>query len=240
MHETFEAIQVSSRKIIRGHLRIFFILTSLFLTVLSQKMQVYLLAILIFSQLSYHAAGKNYFKILKIPMYFLLPSLLIILLITGGEELFRFWIFSIGKEGANSAIMTGLRAFASLSILSYLILTTTIPEFISALKKLRLPDFIIEIAVLIYRSIQILLDEAKRLDVAASSRLGYSNRKVFMKTTALLTYSIFLKSLHRAEKMEVSMQARCYNGKMPVREEKNSGWKIVAILTGILLGGWLS
>ena len=237
MHETFETIQMNSKKVVKGDLRVFFALTSLFLTVLSQNIHTYLLSLVIFSILSYHAAGKVYLKILRIPMYFLLPSLFVILIVTSGEVVFKFWIFEISKEGINLAVTTGLRAFASLSVLLYLILTTTIPEFVSALRKLRLPEFIVEIAVLIYRCIQILLDEAERLNNAATSRLGYVSRRRFVSTVALLTYSIFLKSLSRSEKMERSMNARCYSGKMPVKSEENSGWIIViSVLLTIAIG----
>ncbi len=237
MHETFETVQLNSRKVVKGDLRVFFALTSLFLTVLSQNIHTYVLSLLIFSVLSYQAAGKVYLRILRIPMYFLLPSLFVVLIVTKGEVMYKLWIFEISKEGVNLAIITGLRAFASLSILLYLILTTTIPEFVSALRKLRVPEFIIEIAVLIYRCIQILLDEAERLNNAATSRLGYVNKRRFVSTAALLAYSIFLKSLSRSEKMERSMSARCYSGKMPVRSEKSSGWAIaILVLIAIAIG----
>lgn len=239
MHKTLEAVQVSSKKIVRGDLKVAFVLISLFLTILSSKPTVYATSLLIFSALSIHAAGREYFRILRIPLIFLLPALAVIALVTHGNVLWKFSFITITEEGINLATEAILRALASFSILSYLILTTTIPEFFSFLKRVGLPKFIVEIAVLIYRSVQVLFDELERMDGAASSRLGYSSRRSFIRTASLLSYSLFLKTLNRAEKLEMSMQARCYSGKMPVKSENSSGWGIALLILIAIAGGWL-
>jgi|Deesub1362B_J571_1020462.scaffolds.fasta_scaffold00055_100 cobalt/nickel transport system permease protein len=241
MHETLEEVQTVSRKIIKGDLRIYFSLLSLFFVVFSGKSAVYITAFMLFSALSIHAAGKHYLKVVKIPAYFLTSSMLVLVVFIPGNPVFKlpFLPLAITDEGLRTATITTTRAFASLSVLAYLILTTTIPEIFSALKRLKLPEFVVETALLMYRTIQILMDEAMRLDRAASSRLGYISKRAFVNTAALLSYSLFIKSLNRAEKLDNAMEARCYQGVMPVMKYSSSGYGYASIVLLSLMVAWL-
>jgi cobalt/nickel transport system permease protein len=241
MHGTLEEIQIISKKIIQGDLRVYFSLISLFFVVISGKPAVYITAFLIFSALSLHAAGKYYLKITRVPVYFLTSSMVVLALFIPGNPVFRILAlpFAITDEGLKTAAITGIRAFASLSVLSYLVLTTTIPEIFSAFKRLRMPDFVVETALLMYRAIQILMDEAMRLDRAASSRLGYASKRAFVNTAALLSYSLFIKSLVRAERLDSAMEARCYQGAIPVLENFSSGYRYVSLILVLLIAAWM-
>lgn len=232
MHETLEELQMTSKKHIRGDLKVYFSFFTLIFILLANKISVHITAFLIFSILSIYSIGWYYLKLLKIPTYFLLPSLLIIAFFIPGKSVDMAFPFKPTKEGLTLAFHTALRAYASLSILFYMVLTTTIPEIFAALKRLKLPSFVIELSLLIYRAIQILMDELSRLDKSANSRLGYSSKRTFINTASLLGYSLFIKSLERAEKMNLAMEARCYSGKMPIMKEKSSGYGIVV---GILI-----
>ncbi len=241
MHETLEEVQTVSRKIIEGNLRVHFSLLSLLFVVLSGKPAVYVAALLIFSAMSLHAAGRYYLKVVKIPAYFLASSMLVLMIFIPGNPVLELPLLplAVTGEGLGIAVIATLRAFASLSVLSYLVLTTTIPEIFSALKKLRLPDFAVETALLMYRAIQILMDEAVKLDRAASSRLGYITRRTFVNTAALLSYSLFIKSLIRAEKLDSAMEARCYRGVMPVMGRTSSGYGYASLILLALIAAWV-
>ncbi len=239
MHRTLEEVQMGSRKRINGDVKVYFSLACLLFVIFSGKVSVFALAFLIFSALSIDAAGKHYVRLMKIPTLFLVPSVLLIAFLIPGSAIDVPFPVKPTREGVKVATTTLLRAYASLSILSYLILTTTIPEFFSALKKLRIPDFFVEMAMLIYRTIQVLMEELDRLDRAADSRLGYVSKRAFVRTAALLGYSLFMKSLERAEKMSMAMESRCYSGNMPVRSERNSGYLISAIVFAALTFAWV-
>ena len=241
MHETLEEVQTSSRKVIEGNLRVYFSLLSLFFVVFSGKPAVYIAAFLMFSALSLHAAGRYYLRVIRIPSFFLASSMLVLVFFIPGEALIRlpFIPLSITDRGLEIASLTAARALASLSVLAYLILTTTVPEVFSALKRTKLPDFVVETALLMYRAIQILMDEATRLDRAASSRLGYVSRKAFVNTAALLSYSLFIKSLIRAEKLDSAMESRCYRGTMPVMRCRSSGYRYASSVLLALIAAWM-
>ncbi|HIP63012.1 MAG TPA: cobalt ECF transporter T component CbiQ [Archaeoglobus profundus] len=239
MHETLEEIQMTSKKPITGNLKVYFSIFSLLFIVIIDSISVHATALIIFSILSIYAAGRNYIRLIKIPTYFLIPSIVIIAFFIPGNKIQTTLPISPTMEGVEIAIKTLLRSYASLSILSFMILTTSIPELFAALKRLKLPDFIIEISLLIYRVIQVLMDELDRLNRSASSRLGYSSKKAFIRTSSLLAYSLFMKSLERLEKINTAMEARCYSGRMPVRSERSKGYGIcfaiiLALLTSLL------
>jgi cobalt/nickel transport system permease protein len=238
MHETVEHIQLNSKKIIDGDIKVYFCLILLLFVVISGEIGVYVLAFASFSCLSFYAAGRYYIKIIKIPIYFLVSGVIVILFFIPGKTVYQLYFLKISGEGVNIALNTALRALASLSIMSFMILTTTIPEMFSAFKKLKLPNFAVEMSLLVYRVIQILLDEAARLERSASSRLGYASRKVFVNTTALLSYSLFLKSLKRSEKLDRAMDARCYSGVMPILDVKNTGIYYALAIAVLLVALW--
>lgn len=239
MHETLEEIQMTSRKPINGNLKVYFSLFSLLFVVLSNSVSVYVSALIAFSALAIYSAGRNYIRLMKVPTYFLIPSVVIIAYFIPGNKIPTPLPIDPTREGVELALVTVLRSYASLSVLLFMILTTSIPELFAALKKLRLPAFVIEMSLLIYRAIQVLMEELERLDRSASSRLGYSSRRAFLRTTSLLAYSLFMKSLERSEKMNIAMEARCYTGNMPVRDEKSSGYALCLAITLSLLASWL-
>ncbi len=219
MHRTIEEIQLNSKKIITGSANVYFVIASFILIYVFNSIPVFAITLVIFFLLSIYSAGMSYLRFMKIPALFVFPALFVIAYITPGERV--FWVLS--REGIELAFKTFFRTYASLSIMIYLIITTSIPEMLFSLKKLKLPEFGVEMMSLIYRTIQIFVDELIRLERSAESRLGFFGRKNMLKTSALLGYSMFIKSMDRAEKLNMAMESRCYNGKIPNPSNSSSG-----------------
>jgi len=246
-YERLEAVQMHAKKVVKGDLRVYFCIFSLFTTALCPKFHVHLASLLVFSALSAHAAGlRNYTAVLKLPLAFLLPSALVLTLLPVGVGgvcegvLLSLGPLCVTKAGLNLALRTSLRAFASFSVLCYLILTTSVVEVFAALRRFRIPRFIVELVVFIYRIIQILLEELERLERAADARLGFRSKRTMLKTVSLLAFSLFVSGMRRAEKMEQALNARCYAGEMPFRAEESRGWLVVLPVVSLLLLGCLS
>lgn len=239
MHETLEEAQVKSRKVVDGHLKVYLALSSLIVVqILGWGAQI--LSIALFAALGLYGDGRAYVKILRVPLFFLLAGTLVILFTIDGESLFRFWILEITDRSLLIAVNTLLRSISSLTIVAFMILTTTVPEFVSTLSRLRMPSFILELMFLAYRAIQILFEELSRLDTAASIRMGYINAAKMVRTTSLLAFSAFIRSMRRAEIMEEAMQARCYSGLHPEPFVENRGVGVaIAVLASLCLAGWL-
>ncbi len=188
-----------SRKIVEGDINVYFSFISLILTVSTSKVSLHILSFFIFLGMGVYANWRTYLKLLKPPMFFLIPSIAVLMFVSGLEV----------------AGDTFLRAIASITILFYLVMTSTLPEICTALKKLKLPEIVVELFMLIYRAIQSLYEELERTEHAAKSRLGFIDRRAMFRTASLLSCQLFLRSLRRAEIMDKAMEARCYNGEMP-------------------------
>lgn len=235
MYETLERVQVTSVPAIDGPLKVYVALVALVFAVASPSSVTQLSAFVLFSALAIHAAGTHYLRLLAVPVTFLVPSLAVILVFTtGGETVTTVWIVSISEVGLSTVTTTGLRSVASLSVLGFLVLTTTVPELFAALRRLRLPAFVVEMSLLVYRGIQILVVEAERLRTASAARLGFVDRPTTVRTTKLLAGSLLIRSLDRAERTEDAMRARCYDGHMPTSEYENRGYGYAAVV-GVLL-----
>ncbi len=160
----------------------------------------------------------KYLKILAVPIIFLMISIITILLSISHNDVFMFSIkisnryLGITQESLVESINTLARVLASISSTFFLALTTPLNSLINILKKLRVPNVLIELLVLIYRSIFIFLGESKDIIMAEEMKFGYDNMKNSYRSIALLIRSLFIRVLMRYEDMVVSLDSKLYNG----------------------------
>lgn len=165
--------------------------------------------------------GK-YIKILLIPIAFLLISTITILFNISDKDIY-IWsirIFSkyigVTRESIIQFINIITRVFASLSATFFLALTTPLNKLIMVFKKMHIPQAIIELLVLIYRSIFIFLEESKEIYMAQEIRFGYSSFKNSFNSTALLMRALFVRVLVKYEDMVVCLDCKLYNGEFKI------------------------
>lgn len=164
----------------------------------------------------------RYFKIMTIPFTFLLISLITILLSISYKNIF-IWSFKISNKyvgityySLKESINIIMRVLASISSTFFLGLTTPLNSIIKVLKKLRLPNTLIELLVLIYRFIFIFLQESKDIRVAQEMKFGYNTMKNSYKSIALLVKCLFIRVLIRYEDMLISLDSKLYNGEFKI------------------------
>lgn len=241
MHRTLEAVQVTATPVVEGPLRVYFVLVALLLTATATRPAVYAVATVAFACLSIHAAGRAYLALLRYPLAFLVPSLLVVAVVTPGAPALDLPAVTLTDRGLAVAARTGLRAVASLSVLSFLALTTTVPELVAALDDLRLPSAVIELLLLVYRGIQVLVERSARLHTAARLRGGFDSRRALFRTTKLVGASLLVGSIDRAEAFERAMASRNYAGRMPVPEYESGGYAVVGVvLVALLAARWVA
>ncbi len=233
----FDQIAGSTKLKLSGKAKVILAFTS-FLAVMLGNSLSHIAAIVIFSVIILYSGVKPrlYLKMLTIPLLFIIPGIIVISIINGEERV--FWI--IKKEGLETAFNTFLRSFSSITVLYFLITTTTLPEIFSSLRKIT-PSFVLEIATLMYRAIQILVDEIFRIKRAQEARLGYINFKRGLNSFSFLINVLLIKSFKRAEKFSIAMENRCYTGKIPHMDRNLSFREIIIILlinTVIILPRW--
>lgn len=168
----------------------------------------------------------DYLRLMLVPAAFILLSGLAIALQTGetADALWSFGIFgvsiSIDRGGLMQAVETGLKAFGAVSALYLMTLSTPMGEILNVLRKIHVPDMLIELMHLIYRYIFILLEQNRRQKDAAAARFGYAGFRTSLHTFGMELANLFVLSMKKSGVYYDAMEARGYDGGCLFWEEK--------------------
>ena len=183
-------------------------------------------------------------RLMAIPAGFvLLGSLSVVLELNPVHPVFSMnaGVVTFGVSGAG--LQQGMLIFLSFSgiaVLYALVLNTSISDMIYVLRKLKAPEVVLDLMVLVYRNIFILSDTAQRIYIAQKSRMGHRNLKTSLRSTAQLGGSAFVLAGVRAEQLFHSMESRGYTGRihsLPAEWETGKRFILVSItMFAVLLG----
>ncbi len=169
---------------------------------------------------------KHFIRLMLIPSTFLMISVITIALsITRTPMVFIFSIYirsfyiGVTEVGLATALRVAIKAWAAISCLYFLSLTTPMLEVISALRRLWLPSLFLELMSLIYRMIFIFMETAQTIYLAQSSRLGYITIRGGIKSLGGLVSVLFLRSYRKAEELYIALESRGYENELMVLEE---------------------
>jgi len=166
-----------------------------------------------------------YGKLLAPPLVFALLGTVVILLFFGsGPEIFSISLlgqsFGATAEGAELSILVLSRTISGTSCLFFLALTTPMVELFALLKGLRLPDSFVELSMMIYRYIFVFLEVAVGTTHAQAMRLGYDGLLRSIRSFSMMAGTLFIRSWEQGERLYTAMDARCYDGRLSLFEEK--------------------
>ena len=160
----------------------------------------------------------KYLKLLFIPFTFLLISIFTILISVSKVDIYICSIqlfdnyIGITRGSLHESILLTTRVFASISATFFLGLTTPLNNLIRVFKRFRLPDTIVELIVLIYRSIFIFLEVAKEIYIGQEIKFGYGSLKNSFRSSSLLIRSLFTRVLLSYKEMVVVLECKLYDG----------------------------
>ena len=177
------------------------------------------IVILAFAKINY----KSYLKFLSIPMAFVIITCLFLIFFFGkGDVIFRTGIFGIvvTTDSLHYGVYTFFRVLGCLPLLGFLALTTPIAKILHCLATLKVPKIFIEIALLMYNTIFIFLNEIDTMKKAQETRLGYHSYLNSFKSLGALSSTIFLRSLDKSETLQHTLDSRGYTGELPLYEPK--------------------
>jgi cobalt/nickel transport system permease protein len=126
------------------------------------------------------------------------------------------WQVGIAPNGAHLALTLACRAFAGLTCLLFLALTTPAADLAGGLRRIGVPSEIVEMTLLIYRFVFLLTDTAEAMHAAQAARLGYVGKRRHMKSLGVLIANLMPRALARAEALEIGLAARGWNGELRV------------------------
>jgi cobalt/nickel transport system permease protein len=170
--------------------------------------------------------GRFYSTLLLIPFSFsLLSAAVVAFMHGGGDQSFAFNVLGIDlgirEDGANLALLLIARTFGGMCSLFFVALTTPMIEIFSVLKSLGLPDFLVELSMLMYRYIFVFLDQAAMIHSAQVMRLGDAGVKNSLNSFSMLSSVLFLRAWEQGERLIAAMDARCYDGKLDLMEQSS-------------------
>jgi cobalt/nickel transport system permease protein len=180
----------------------------------------------------------TYLHLFAYPTYMLTLSCIFLALFFGsGDALIEIplhWTtWTIFKGGISMSINTFLRVGSALSCLFFLVLTTSITDLCVLLRRIRIPQVMVEMSMLIYRYIFLFLEIAEKMSLAQKLRLRRSGWLSSIRSLAMLGGSLFMRTLDQGERTLVAMNARGYDGEMRILDDFPSARKTA--LLGIVL-----
>ena len=106
---------------------------------------------------------------------------------------------------------------ATLGVFAAIVLsvTTTGPELVGALERLRLPGTLVAIIGFMIRYASVLIDDVSRMKAAREARGASGNGLAMLRAVAGGVGSLFVRTYERGERVARAMTARGYTGTMP-------------------------
>ena len=169
--------------------------------------------------------AKTYAELFIVPLWFAVMSVAGIILITGGQDVFWSWdllpsfSLSITRESINQGIFVFCRVIGGMSAMCFIALTTPMTDIFIVFRQCRVPEVVIDLMMIIYRTIFILMDQVTQIYHAQVMRLGYSTWRESLHSFASLCGAAFIASWDSGEDLIRAMDARCYDGKFAILGE---------------------
>jgi cobalt/nickel transport system permease protein len=181
---------------------------------------------------------KLIFGRFALPMMFVLVLILLQAVAPGRQE--------GGKTVFQAGFLLGSKVLGGLSVVILLSTVTPAHRIFRALRALGVPDGWVEIALLMYRSIFVLLEHASDGACAQRVRLGYHGLRRTVSSLGTLAGSVLVRSLDQSRQTYEAMQLRGYAGSVPgeplprltVKEVVLTLCACLAVVTLFLIQEW--
>ena len=148
----------------------------------------------------------------SIVLPFILAVAIFVPLFKQGGTVYHLGPFTL--YGAGLLVLWNVAAKSTISVLSIVLLgsTTSFPDLLKGLERLKVPHLLVAIVSFMYRYIFVLGDEASRMKRARDSR-GWSGSWVWhAKVVGHMIGHLFLRSYERGERVYAAMTSRGYEG----------------------------
>lgn len=204
-------------------------MASLCLCIAADKLSVSVFVIFTMAGITVLAGGltpARYLKLLAIPLAFLFMGTAAIAVGISRKPCGDWYIsvpwfaLYVTKAGLLQAILLFARALGAVSAMYMMTLSTPASEMIGVLKRIRVPQMIVELMYLIYRFIFVLSDTHSQMKQAAGSRLGTCDFKTSCRTFGSTAGNLLVVSLKKADTYYDSLLSRCYDGDLCFLEEE--------------------
>jgi cobalt/nickel transport system permease protein len=132
-----------------------------------------------------------------------------------GGETIALGPLTVSEAGLATFVTVGAKAI--LGTLSAVLLgaTTSFPDVLHALERLRAPKLLVLIAAFMYRYLFTIIDEVQRMRSALAAR-GYAPKHALqIQAIGRVATALFLRTYERAERVHLAMLARGWRQNLP-------------------------
>jgi cobalt/nickel transport system permease protein len=169
--------------------------------------------------------AKTVTGVFLVPLGFAFMSVAGIILIAGGEGVFWSWkplswiSLSITRDSVNQGFFVFCRMVGGMAALSFIALTTPMTDIFVIMRQCRIPEEVLDLSMIIYRTTFIIIDQVVQIYHAQVMRLGYSTTRESVRSFATMCGAAFISSWDAGDDLIRAMEARCYAGKFAVLGE---------------------
>jgi len=104
------------------------------------------------------------------------------------------------------------RSLACLAALLFMTMTTPLTDMISLLRRCHVPDTLLDLMTLCYRTLFVLSEATRETMVAQSARLGYSTLRISLRSLGGMIANLALQVWQRSQALHLAAQARNNDG----------------------------
>lgn len=130
------------------------------------------------------------------------------------------------------------RSLGALTALLFLALTTPMLDLIALLRRLKVPEVLLEIMVLCYRMLFVFSEALHNTQTAQAARLGYATPGLALRSLGSLTANLTLQIWQRSRDLHLAAQSRNNDGPLRFLEPEYANCRRdvwIAVLGGAAL-----
>ena len=161
--------------------------------------------------------GRTYALAVLAPMTFVAIGAIPIALTFGGsptDALVSLGPVTVTPAGLYAAAVVALRSAAAMAAMTLLAATTPMVDLLAGLRRLRVPEVLIDIAGLVYRMLFTLMDSVLAVREAQAARLGFVDGRTARRSMGLMAGSVLGRAWQRSRRLEEGLRGRGYAGSL--------------------------
>lgn len=189
--------------------------------------------------------ARTYLKAVAAPIAFVaLGAVSVAVTIGAGTPSAALWSLgpvSVTPATLARAVEVSTRSFAAMAALMLLATTTPVSDLLTGLRRLRVPEAIIDIAALIYRMLFTLLDAVASIREAQAARLGYASGRSARHSLGHLGAAVLRQAWSRARRLEDGLAGRGYTTSLrtlAVQRPVSVPFVLASSALVVILAGW--
>ena len=200
-----------------------------------------LLVVLILSAVTFVGARVSVLRYLRVaapPLLFLLISSLSLLISLDFGGSAAGISLHLAESDFSRIAQAGSRSLACLTALLFLALTTPLSDIISLLRRCKVPETLLDIMILCYRTLFVLSEAVHDTMTAQSARLGYTTMSISMRSLGGLISNLIVQVWQRSLALHIAAQARNNDGALRFLENRYANSRLnisIALASGGLM-----